>query len=120
MQRIAAAQYHYKLDFTSNNEFVVPVVGDLSLSRFGLSESNFDLLGMFHLGCFYRFSSLFPFHLLGRSVDAIYHCGAHVNVLLPYSALRSVNVMSTLEVIRLAVRNHAVFLTLHLCIRANI
>jgi len=40
--------------------------------------------------------------MLAASIDLIVHCGAHVNSLLPYSALCDANVGGTREVLRLA------------------
>lgn len=39
---------------------------------------------------------------LTHNIDLIVHCGAHVNSLLPYSALRDANVKGTAEIVRLA------------------
>jgi amino acid adenylation domain-containing protein/thioester reductase-like protein len=61
---------------------IVPVLGDLTKPRFGLSEQRFDELA--------------------RMVDSVYHSGAYVNFVFPYSALRSTNVFGTHEAIRLA------------------
>ncbi|KQS63650.1 non-ribosomal peptide synthetase [Modestobacter sp. Leaf380] len=58
------------------------VAGDLGADRLGLSEADFGALG--------------------RSVSAIYHCGADVNAVHPYAAMRAVNVGGTREVLRLA------------------
>ena len=58
------------------------VEGDLSLPRAGVSAERFAALA--------------------REVDAIVHCGAAVNWVYPYSALRDVNVDGTLELLRLA------------------
>lgn len=41
---------------------------------------------------------------LARSIDAIYHCGAWVNLIAGYPALRGSNVVGTVEVLRLATR----------------
>jgi thioester reductase-like protein len=60
------------------------VVGDLAKPRLGLSEADFD-------------------ELAGK-VDAIYHCGAWVNFVRPYRALKASNVGGTTEVLRLATR----------------
>jgi amino acid adenylation domain-containing protein/thioester reductase-like protein len=68
-------------DFTLDKRVVV-VVGDLGLPRFGLSEQQFGKLA--------------------TSVDVIYHNGAFVNLIYPYSALRSVNVLGTQEILKLA------------------
>jgi hypothetical protein len=46
-KRILAAQNLYKLELSLDDlEQVVPVVGDLSLAKFGLSEASFDSLGV--------------------------------------------------------------------------
>ncbi|SFR29124.1 amino acid adenylation domain-containing protein/thioester reductase domain-containing protein [Lentzea waywayandensis] len=44
---------------------------------------------------------------LARQVDVIYHCGAQVNFVFPYSALRRVNVLGTKEILRLACRTRS-------------
>ncbi len=61
---------------------VSPVCGDLSSSQFGLSAEQFNQLA--------------------KEVDAIYHNGALVNFMQPYSALKAANVLGTQEVLRLA------------------
>ncbi len=61
---------------------VVPVCGDLSATRFGLSVEQFDQLA--------------------REVDWIYHNGALVSFLQPYSVLKAANVTGTETVLRLA------------------
>jgi thioester reductase-like protein len=61
---------------------IVPILGDLSQPLLGLSEDRFDALA--------------------AEVDAIYHNGANVNFVLPYEALKSTNVSSTREVLKLA------------------
>jgi thioester reductase-like protein len=40
--------------------------------------------------------------MLAQRLDVIYHSGAMVNLLYPYSALKSVNVLGTQEILRLA------------------
>ena len=61
---------------------IIPVVGDLSKPLLGMPELQFD-----------HFAS---------KIDVIYHNGAMVNYLYPYSALKSTNVLGTQEVLRLA------------------
>ena len=63
---------------------VVPVPGDLSEPLLGLSEDGFDELA--------------------GGIDLIVHSGALVNLIYPYSALKSANVDGTREVLRLACR----------------
>ena len=61
---------------------IVPVLGDLSQSRLGLSDADFSILT--------------------HQIDAIYHNGAWVNFTYPYSALKQTNVLATEEVLRIA------------------
>lgn len=72
----------YLLPDLTLNKRVVIVLGDLGQPRFGLSEQQFVELA--------------------TSVDLIYHNGAFVNLIYPYSALRSVNVLGTQEILKLA------------------
>lgn len=60
---------------------VQPVLGDLAQPRLGLSEPQFSTLA--------------------DQVDVVYHCGALVNHVFPYSTLRLTNVRGTEEVLRL-------------------
>jgi amino acid adenylation domain-containing protein/thioester reductase-like protein len=62
-----------------------PVLGDLARPAFGLSGAQWDALS--------------------HMVDVIYHSGALVNFVYPYSALKAANVTGTEEVLRLACRN---------------
>ncbi|QQQ80046.1 thioester reductase domain-containing protein [Saccharothrix sp. 6-C] len=64
------------------------VPGDLSRPRLGLPEETYDRLA--------------------RQVDAVYHAGATVNWLRPYTELRAPNVHGTQEVLRLAARHRTV------------
>jgi thioester reductase-like protein len=66
---------------------IVPVTGDLTESRFGLSAAEFDALA--------------------DRMDAVYHGGAVVNFLYPYSQSRSANVLGTQEALRLASHRRA-------------
>ncbi|PSN20838.1 phenylalanine racemase [filamentous cyanobacterium CCP5] len=71
--------------FTETNQYysrIIPVVGNLMQPMLGLSESQFQALA--------------------DSVGSIYHCGAQVNLLYPYTALKSANVKGTHEVLKLA------------------
>jgi len=64
---------------------ITVVVGDLSKKRFGLSQKRFEVLA--------------------REIDTIYHNGAWVNFMEPYSRLKGPNVTGTREVLRLACLN---------------
>jgi thioester reductase-like protein len=62
------------------------LVGDLALPAFGLSDTKY--------------------RELAEKVDVIYHNGAELNLIQPYSALKSVNVSSVEETLRLACHTH--------------
>ncbi|TDH73277.1 uncharacterized protein CCR75_005478 [Bremia lactucae] len=64
---------------------VIPVPGNLAQPLLGLTANTFKMLA--------------------TEIDAILHNGAEVNLAKPYSALKSVNVLGTQEVLRLAVTN---------------
>ncbi|AWW35703.1 type I polyketide synthase [Streptomyces cadmiisoli] len=64
------------------------VVGDLAEPRLGLGEEEFDNLA--------------------RTVDVVYHGGAKVHWLHPFSSLKAANVRGTAEVLRLAARHRTV------------
>ena len=85
-QRIFQNMQHYGLrDFAMDETLhprIIAVCGDLSQPSFGLSESEFDILA--------------------QELDMIYHLGAEVNLLYPYSALQAANVQGTREILRLA------------------
>jgi thioester reductase-like protein len=65
-----------------NSDRIIPLLGDLSLPRLGLSEEGFDMLA--------------------ANLDAVYHSGAVLNYVYPYSAMKVPNVLGTQEVLRLA------------------
>lgn len=64
-------------------ERIVPVIGDLTKPGLGLAAAEASTLA--------------------REIDAIYHNGANVNFVLPYSHLKPTNVIGTQEVLRFAV-----------------
>jgi thioester reductase-like protein len=72
----------YKLWSGVDKERIIPVVGDLGKKYLGLSTSEFQKLA--------------------SQIDVIYHCGAWINVIYPYSVLKPANVLGTQEIIRLA------------------
>ena len=67
---------------TSFRDRIIPELGDLGKPRLGLTVGRFAELG--------------------ATIDLIYHSGAAVNFLYPYSALKAANVGSTVELISLA------------------
>ncbi|EKD45544.1 MAG: hypothetical protein ACD_69C00243G0001 [uncultured bacterium] len=74
----------YKLDkaITVDNHRVVVIMGDLTKPLLGMNQITFDMLS--------------------KEIDYIYHCGAHVHHIYNYEMLREANVLSTLEVVKLA------------------
>lgn len=61
---------------------ILPVVGDLALPAFGLPAAQYEALA--------------------SQIDAIYHNGAWLNLILPYESLKPINVGGVEEVLRLA------------------
>jgi thioester reductase-like protein len=70
---------------------VIPVVGDLSQPLLGLSPERFEILA--------------------SQIDTIYHNGAAINWIYPYSRLKAANVLGTQEIVRLA--SHGTVKPLH-------
>jgi amino acid adenylation domain-containing protein/thioester reductase-like protein len=81
LDRITRAAAAYELPAPSADR-VVALPGDLAEPRLGLGDAKF--------------------RDLARRIDVIYHAGALVNFIYPYSELRAANVAGTREVIRLA------------------
>ena len=67
-----------------NHERIQILQGDTSKPQLGLSDSDY--------------------HALASNIDAIYHCAADVNLQKQYYQLRAVNVLGTIEIIKLASR----------------
>jgi amino acid adenylation domain-containing protein/thioester reductase-like protein len=65
---------------------IIPVVGDLARPLLGLSAEQFQSLA--------------------AKIDVVYHNGALVNFIYPYSALKATNVLGTQEILRLASHHH--------------
>jgi thioester reductase-like protein/amino acid adenylation domain-containing protein len=87
MESIEANLRSYGLWRPKWAERIAPIDGDLGKPLFGLDEGEFDALA--------------------REVDLIFHPGAVVNLIYPYSALKAANVGGTREVLRLACRHGA-------------
>ena len=85
-QRLQKTLQRYLLRHLLENENfnsrIIPVLGDLSQPLLGLEEPQF--------------------YQLASEIDLIYHVGANVNILYPYTAMRAVNVQGTQEILRLA------------------
>ena len=82
LDRIEAAMTDYGIWDPPYAERIIPVNGSLSQDRLGLGRPQWD-----HLAA---------------TVDVIYHCGADVNFVKPYRALRPANVTGTADILRLA------------------
>src|SRR5262249_26737337 len=84
MERVRAALDSYGLSGLGLERLRV-VTGDLAQPLLGLADAEFAGLA--------------------EQVDAIYHCGAWVNFVRPYRALKATNVSGTEEILRLATRH---------------
>lgn len=82
MRKIQNNLKSYNLWKEQHSSRIIPVVGDLSQHRLGLSPEQFEKLA--------------------QQIDVIYHNAAILNFVYPYSALKSTNVLGTQEVLRLA------------------
>lgn len=84
-QRLKAAAETFKVSWDAEFDARVrPVLGDLTKPELGLTPE--------------------AYAHLAATVDAIYHNGALVNFVYPYSVLKPTNVTGTVEVLRLACR----------------
>ena len=85
-EKIKKNLQRYLLGYVLENENlhsrIIPILGDLSQSLLGLDEEQF--------------------YYLASEIDVIYHAGADVNLLYPYTALRAANVQGSQEILRLA------------------
>ncbi len=72
----------YGLNHSAYSSRVIPVLSDLAQPLLGLSAAEF--------------------RQLAEQIDLIYHNGAFVNLVYPYSVLRDTNVKGTAEILRLA------------------
>jgi thioester reductase-like protein len=87
-RRLRANTAWYGLSDEVDEARVTIMPGDLSRTRLGMSEEDYDRLA--------------------RTVDAVYHAGSTVNWLHPYAELRDANVGGTEEILRLAARHRSV------------
>jgi thioester reductase-like protein len=82
MQRIQKNLGSYQLWLESFSDRIIPICGDLAQPNLGLASDQFDRLA--------------------HQIDVVYHNGAVLNFIYPYSALKSSNVLGTQEIIRFA------------------
>ncbi len=73
---------YYSLWEEERSSRIIPIIGNLSQPKLGLSTEQFEQLA--------------------RKIDVIYHNGAVLNFVYPYSALKPTNVLGTQEILRLA------------------
>jgi polyketide synthase PksN len=85
VKRIQDNLKKYKLWKTNYRSRIIPVLGDLTKPRLGIQKTLYNELS--------------------RSVQSIYHCGADINHLLNYHALKAANVDGTLSIIEFAGNN---------------
>lgn len=81
-RRIQSNLEQYLLWDNNLSSRIIPVLGDLSQPNLGLTANKFQSLA--------------------NSIDAIYHSGAMINLIYPYTSLRPCNVWGTQEILRLA------------------
>jgi len=82
LNRIRDTMLFYQIWKEDYQERIIPLRGDLAKSSFGLDNETYESLA--------------------NQIDVIFHCGATVNFVLPYSKLYGANVCGTREIIRLA------------------
>lgn len=82
MARIRENLQDYHLWDEAFTARLIPIVGDLKLPRFGVSEELWQRLA--------------------ETIDVIYHCGSKLSYVAPYEYLEAANVGGTQEVLRLA------------------
>lgn len=75
---------HYGLsqEVSLSNRRIVIIASDIGLDRFGIPEEQYNNMA--------------------ENVDMIFHCGAQVNTMAAYTALRNSNVQGTIEIIKFA------------------
>ena len=81
-ERVREALKFYGLSGQEFPHRIVPVAGDLSLTRFGLDDDRYEELA--------------------EKIDLVFHCAAAVNYVYPYSALKPHTVGGTQEVLSFA------------------
>ncbi|HAX74509.1 MAG TPA: polyketide synthase [Cyanobacteria bacterium UBA11372] len=82
IERLKSHLQFYSLWKETLSSRIIPIVGDLSKPLLGLQEEQFSQLA--------------------SQLDVIYHNGALVNFVYPYSRLKATNVLGTQEILRLA------------------
>lgn len=86
MQRIRDNLKGYGLWRNRFRDRIIPIPGDLSRPLLDLEPGEFEALA--------------------NQIDWIYHCAASLNFVYPYSGMKSINVLGTQEILRLACQSH--------------
>lgn len=81
-ERIRKNLMNYHMWIVGMEDRIIPILGDLSMENLGLSPE--------------------MYHMINADCDAIYHNGAWVNFIYPYSMLKSANIDGTIEILKLA------------------
>ncbi|CAF3892415.1 unnamed protein product [Rotaria sp. Silwood2] len=82
LDRIRKNMLFYQIWKDDYQQRIIPLQGDLAQNHFGLDDQTYESFA--------------------RQIDIIYHCGATVNFILPYSQLYGPNVYGTREIIHFA------------------
>ncbi|CAF3830902.1 unnamed protein product [Rotaria sp. Silwood1] len=82
LDRIRKTMLFYQIWKDDYEQRIIPLQGDLSQNHFGLDDEIYQSFA--------------------HQIDIIFHCGATVNFILPYSQLYGSNVCGTREIIRFA------------------
>lgn len=82
INRLQNTLKQYSLPTEQIEKRIIPILGDLSQKRLGLTSNDYDFLT--------------------KEIDVIYHNGAEVNFLAPYEKLKASNVNSTKELLLMA------------------
>ncbi len=85
MNKLQKTLEKYRLWQANHATRIIPVIGDLEQPLLGLTVSRFEQLA--------------------TQIDSLYHTGAQVNFVKPYSVLKTANVLGTQEIIKLAIHN---------------
>jgi thioester reductase-like protein len=88
LQKLITAFAKYRLWDDAYQSRIIPMLGNLALPQLGLSDE--------------------AWAQLGNNIEAIYHNGAWVNHLMNYQTLKTVNVNSTVELLKLSITRNTI------------
>ncbi|CAF4734212.1 unnamed protein product, partial [Rotaria magnacalcarata] len=93
LDRIRENMLFYQIWKDEYEQQIIPLQGDLEKNHFGLDDESYQSFT--------------------HQIDIIFHCGAIVNFILPYSQLYGSNVCGTREIIRFATFNPSSSIPVH-------